>query len=206
MNSHSSLAFAQLPALQLPDFTTGVVTGLTNNATTFDKPPVKPMDLAAANQTLLTANAKALKGGTDDTDARDAAFDAVVALLRQLAAYVDEVANGDASVIRLAGFQVVQHGYSPQQPLIKTIILAIINESSGQLLVRLNPQVNAFAYEGKISTDGGKTYQPCGTYGQARRIVIKNLVPGTTYTFMFRALGGSTDAGDWSDPVSHMAT
>lgn len=54
MQAHLSLAFAQLP-----DFTTGVVNGLTQNATIFGKPPVKPADLAAANQTRLTANANA---------------------------------------------------------------------------------------------------------------------------------------------------
>ena len=29
--------------------------------------------------------------------------------------------------------------------------------------------------------------------------------PGQTYTFIFRALGGSTGSGDWSDPVSQIA-
>lgn len=206
MQAHVSLAFAQLPTHQLPDFTTGVVNGLTQNADIFDLPPVKPTDLSVADQALLTANANAINGGTDDTEARDVAFEAVVSLLRQLAAYVEDVAKGDAAIIEKAGFKVVHHGPSPQQPLVKTVITAIINEVSGQLLVRLNPQDNAYGYEGKMSTDGGKTYQPIGTFRQARRIVVPNLVPGTTYTFVFRALGGSSGEGDWSDPVSHMAT
>ena len=206
MQAHVSLAFAQLPAHQLPDFTTGVVNGFTKNAVIFDKPPVKPTDLDAANQTLLTDNANADGGGTDDTNARDNAFDAVVLMLRQLAAYVEAAAKGDAGIIAKSGFQVVQRGPSPQQPLDKTAIAAIINEVSGQLLVRLNPQTNAYGYEGKMSADGGKTWQPIGTFPQARRVVVPNLTPGTTYTFMFRALGGSTGSGDWSDPVSHMAT
>jgi len=56
-----------------------------------------------------------------------------------------------------------------------------------------------------VRADGGKTWQPTGVFLQARRIVIEGLTPGTTYTFRFRALGGSTGHGDWSDPVSHMA-
>jgi hypothetical protein len=36
-------------------------------------------------------------------------------------------------------------------------------------------------------------------------VVVPNLTPGVTYTFKFRALGGSTGSGDWSDPVSHMS-
>jgi len=205
MQSHVSLAFAHLPATQLPDFTSGVVTGLTNNAATFATPPVKPADLDGANQKLLAANAKALKGGTDNTKAREDAFDAVVGMLRQLAAYVEDIAKGDENIISSSGFKVAHRSHNPQQPLVKTVIQAILNDVSGQLLLRLNPQDNAYGYEGKMSTDGGKTYQPIGTFPQARRVVVPNLTPGTTYTFIFRALGGSTGAGDWSDPVSHMA-
>jgi hypothetical protein len=206
MQSHVSLAFAKSPAHELPDFATGLVIGLTNNATVFASPPVKPTDLDAANKTLLTANANADGGGLDDTKARDAAFAVVVGMLRQLAAYVEDTAKGDASIIAMSGFKVVQRGPSPRQPLLKTVIQAIINEVSGQLLVRLNPQDNAYGYEGKMSADGGKTWQPIGTFSQARRVVVPNVTPGQTYTFIFRALGGSTGTGDWSDPVSHMAT
>jgi hypothetical protein len=63
--------------------------------------------------------------------------------------------------------------------------------------------------------DNAKTYQARLRIGsnppvdggfctQARRFVLTNLVPGTTYTVEIRAIGGSTGASDWSDPVSHM--
>ena len=206
MQAHVSLAFAQLPVVQLPDFTTGVVNGLTKNAATFANPPVTPTALDAANKTLISAVAAAINGGTDDTNARDKADAVVIGMLRQLAAFVEDIAKGDETVIALSGFQPVERGPSPQQPLVKTIIQEIKNEMSGQLLVRLNPQNNAYGYEGQMSSDGGKTYQSISTFSQARRIVVPSLTPGTVYTFMFRALGGSARFGDWSDPVSHMAT
>jgi hypothetical protein len=206
MQAHVSLAFAQQPAALLPDFTTGVVNGLTKNITTFVTPPVLPVALDAVNKNLISAVAAAVGGGRAQTDARDVAAGVVIGMLRQLAAYVEDIAKGSEAVITLSGFQYVERGFSPQQPLIKTTILAIINEISGGLLLRLNPQDNAFGYEGKMSVDGGKTYQPISTFPQARRVVVPNLTPGTTYTFIFRALGGSTGSGDWSDPVSHMAT
>jgi len=206
MQDHVSLGFAQMAVTQLPNFTTGIVDGLTDNATVFPNPTVKPADLDAANKILISDIAAALNGGTDHTDARDKAAAVVVGMLRLLAAYIEDVAKGDATVIELSGFQVVHRGPSPQQPLVKTIILAIINEMSGQLLVRLNPQDNASGYEGQVSADGGKTWQSIGFFQQARRVVVPNLTPGVTYTFKFRALGGSTGSGDWSDPVSHMAT
>lgn len=206
MQAHVSLAFAQMPVAQLPDFVTGVVTGLTKSATVFTTPPVKPADLDTANKNLLVLVAAAVNGSVAQTNGRDDAADGIIGMLRQLAAYVEDVAKGDDSIITLSGFQVSYRGPSPQQPLVKTIIQEIKNEVSGALLVRLNPQTNANGYEGQMSTDGGKTYQSAGFFSQARRIVVPNLTPGTTYTFRFRALGGSTASADWSDPVSHMAT
>jgi hypothetical protein len=70
--------------------------------------------------------------------------------------------------------------------------------------VRVSPVANARAYEARISS-GGNAPQAAGTYTQARRIVLPNLVPGTMYTVTIRAVGGSTGYSDWSDPVSHMS-
>ena len=41
---------------------------------------------------------------------------------------------------------------------------------------------------------------------QARRIVLTNLVPGTTYAVRARAIGGSTGASNWTAPGSIMST
>ncbi len=38
------------------------------------------------------------------------------------------------------------------------------------------------------------------------RIVISNLVPGTTYLVRARAIGGSTGASNWTSPGSIMST
>jgi peptidoglycan/xylan/chitin deacetylase (PgdA/CDA1 family) len=43
-------------------------------------------------------------------------------------------------------------------------------------------------------------------FTQARRIVISNLVPGTTYLVRARAIGGSTGASNWTAPGSIMST
>jgi hypothetical protein len=206
MLAHVSLAFAQLPVVQLPTFTTGVFDNMTKNVATFAAPPVTMVALNAANNILISGVAAAIGGSVAQTDARDVAADVVIGLLRQLAAYVEDIAKGSEAVITMSGFQYVERGFNPQQPLIKTTIQAIINEISTALLLRLNPQDNAYGYEGKMSVDGGKTYLPLGTFPQARRVVVPNLTPGQVYTFIFRALGGSTGSGDWSDPVSHMAT
>lgn len=52
----------------------------------------------------------------------------------------------------------------------------------------------------------GKTWAISGAYTQARRIVLTNLVPGTTYMIQAQAIGGSTGQSNWSTPVSIMST
>jgi hypothetical protein len=41
---------------------------------------------------------------------------------------------------------------------------------------------------------------------QARRIVLANLVPGTTYAVRARAIGGSTGASSWCGAMAIMST
>jgi hypothetical protein len=41
---------------------------------------------------------------------------------------------------------------------------------------------------------------------QARRIVLANLTPGTTYMIQAQAIGGSTGQSGWSNPVGIMST
>jgi hypothetical protein len=205
-NIHVSLGFVKLPDGELNKFAVGVANGLTNNAATFASPPITPAALTTAQKAFEAAAAATDGGGVAQTAARDAAREVLIGLLRQIALYVQQKAQGDQTTILAAGFQVADIGHHPQSSLVKAVILQIKNEVSGQLLIRLQPEHNAIAYEGQMSTDGGKTWQPAGTFPQARRIVVEGLTPGTNYTFRFRALGGSTGSGDWSDPVSHMAT
>jgi len=75
---------------------------------------------------------------------------------------------------------------------------------STQLALRLKPVNNARAYEVRLSY-GPNGWHAAGVFTQARRIVLNDLTPGTTYNIQARAVGGSTGYSDWSDPVSHMA-
>jgi hypothetical protein len=80
------------------------------------------------------------------------------------------------------------------------------NLATTKLLVRLTPITNARSYNVQTNTNGNGTWQDAGIYTQARRIVLGNLTPGTTYVVRARAIGGSTGSSDWSNPVSLMAT
>ena len=68
----------------------------------------------------------------------------------------------------------------------------------------MQPVPTARVYEVRMSY-GTSGWQVVGLFTQARKILVENLTPGTTYTFQARAIGGSTGSSEWSDPVSHMS-
>jgi chitodextrinase len=47
-------------------------------------------------------------------------------------------------------------------------------------------------------------WQTAGLFTNSRSMTVAGLVPGTTYSFQVRAVGGSTGYSDWSNPVSRM--
>lgn len=201
-NYRVSYGFAQLPDADLGDFNNAVITSMTGNAS-FTKPAVTIAAQTAAGTTFNAAVVAAAQGGLQLTAAKNVAREALLALLRQQASYVQSVANNDLPTILSSGFQ-VNNTNRAQSPLDKPIVVGIENAMSQQLLLRLQSIANARAYEVRLSY-GANGWQAAGVFTQARAIVLEQLTPGTTYTVQVRAVGGSTGYSDWSDPVSHMA-
>jgi hypothetical protein len=204
MAIHVSLGFAQYKDKDWLPFTAGVVLGLTGNAD-FPTPPVLAPALDGQRQVFEDALAKAAKGSEADTDAKNEARRVLEESLRMNAAYVEQKAGGVASKILSTGYLTTTHEHSPVAAMPKAQIKKILNSASGELLVLGQPIANAHAYEVQIKIAGGD-WQPAGTFSQARRMVLKSLTPGTTYTVRLRAVGAGDNYGDWSDPVSHMST
>jgi hypothetical protein len=196
-----SLAFAQSSDADLSAFTQNIIDSLTGNAS-FPTPVVSVANLTTSLATFNNSLAAAAQGGPTETAAKKAARDALVALLRQEANYVQGIAMNDLAMLLSSGFYNINTNRT-STPLPAPTIVGIDNEMSTQLLVRLQSVDNARAYE--VQYKNGAGWLPAGTFTQARRIVVANLTPGTTYTVQARAVGGSTGYSDWSDPVSHMA-
>src|SRR5437867_2999593 len=93
-------------------------------------------------------------------------------------------------------------------PLPKPSITLIDNGHSTQLIVRVRAVPSAKSYEVRCAAIGAGgvqgAWQPGGIFTSSRSMPVNGLVPGTSYTFQVRAVGGSTGFSDWSDPLSHM--
>ncbi len=204
---HVSLAFAEFKDHPLASFALGVHDGLSDNSTIFTKPPptaTLPMLLTAID-TYNTKLVAAHQGSVASTTEKNVAREELLALLRILAAYVESVALGDASIIEAGGFDVVAHVYSAQTPLAKPVIIGIRNLITTELKVDVASVPNMSAIETQTRT-GSATWQAAGTYPNVREIVLKALMPGTMYDVRVRGIGGSIGYSDWSDAVSHMCT
>ncbi|HTQ52141.1 MAG TPA: fibronectin type III domain-containing protein [Candidatus Acidoferrales bacterium] len=199
-----ALSFNRLPDGELSAFTNNVVTCMTGNAS-FAKSPVSMADLTKLLGTFDTATAAALAGGKALTAARQSARDELLAALRKIALYVQIAADGDTALLLASGFTAVNGSRSPQAKLEVPLILGVENEGTAKLTVRLQSVAHASAYEVR-AVNGATTPASSMISASARRIVIGNLTPGTTYNISARAVGGSDGFSEWSDPVSHMAT
>ena len=166
------------------------------------------IDLALAAHGVHHRLGRATAGRPRRHAAKNNARTALVDTLRILAAYVQTNCNNDLATLLSSGFEAVSSNHA-QYPLTQAVIATVANGNSGQLLVTLKPVPGARHYEGRLAIVGaGGLLGPfisVGLVSDSRSIPLNNLTPGTIYSAQFRAVGGSTGYGDWSDPVSHMS-
>lgn len=199
------LGFADAPDHSLEELATAVLLKLYGNPA-YPSPTVASAALTSARDAFTAAIAAASLGGPAQTADKNNKRDALVSLLRQLAAYVQDRHGNDLAKLLSSGFEAVSTNRS-SAPLDAPTITDIANGNSGQLLPKIKPIANAKAYEVRyalIGPDGAPgPWQNGGLFTNTRNIVIGGLTPGGNYQFQIRAIGGSTGYSDWSDPVSH---
>lgn len=195
--------FCKYPASKLATFGYNIAANL--DPTKFTSLPVAPKDLKTLTDTLSTAQAAVNTGGKVETAAKNKAFDALSDALNGDANIVENVVGTDMELLLSTGYLPASNNHS-SSPLSDTSIVSLLNNGTTQALLRLTPVVNAKTYQVQASADGGKTWQEWCISSQARRIVISNLVPGTTYGVRARAIGGSTGASAWTGASFIMST
>jgi hypothetical protein len=195
--------FYQYTAANLVPF--GYNIGDSLDVTKFPNLKVAPKDITALTDTLSDKLAATQTGGPVETAAKTKAFDALCDALNADANVVEDTVGDDLEMLLATGYLPASTNHS-SSPLDDTSIVSLLNNGTTQALLRLQPVVNAKTYQVQASVDGGKTWVEVCISTQARRIVLTNLVPGTTYAVRARAIGGSTGASNWTSPGSIMST
>src|ERR1035441_2559585 len=194
MRSHLTALrdFYQYPANRLVPFGRNVSTNL--DPVKFPNLPVAPTVIKTLSDDLSSKQAAMITGGSVEKAARDNAFDALTAALDSDADAVEMVVGMNMEMLLGTGYLPASTNHT-SSPLDDTAIMSLLNNGTTQALLRLQTVVNAKSYQVQISFDNGKTWQDAVVSTKAIRIVISNLVPGTTYLVRARAIGGSTGAG-----------
>jgi hypothetical protein len=195
--------FYDYPANKLVPFGTNISTNL--DPAQFANLPVKPADIKTLADDLNAKQAAMITGGSVEKAARDNAFDALCAALDSDADEVEQVVQANLEMLLATGYLPASTNRT-SSPLDDTAITGLFNNGTTQALLRLQTVVNAKSYQVQTSADNGKTWSDALVSTKAIRIVIPNLVPGTTYLVRARAIGGSTGASNWTAPGSIMST
>lgn len=167
--------------------------------------PVPPATLKTLAADLADKQAATITGGSPTFAARDAAFDALTAALDRDADEVEKTVKDNLEMLLATGYLPVSTNRA-SSPLDDTSILGLFNNGTTQVLLRLQPVVNARVYQVQTSADGGKAWLEAGLPTKAQRVVLAGLVPGTTYQVRARAIGGSTGSSAWTTPGAIMST
>ena len=162
--------------------------------------PTKPVDLTTRKANLDAAIAACQGGGTLATSAKNAALQSVIDGLDATAFYCQTTARYDLHTFLTSGFQPASKNQG-QSELDAPSVTGVDNDKAAELDVHLTPITNAAGYEVQTSPDG-TNWTTVKFSTQARTIALTGLTTGTTLQVRARALGGSTDASQWSLPVS----
>jgi hypothetical protein len=184
----------------------GIITGLTGNPA-FPSPRVELKTVQGAVDELNAALAAQAHGGTAATAEKRNKQEALITLLRKLKHYVEDNCGNDAAILLSSGFQAAV-ATRIRAPLGNPSILKVDRGNSSELVLKATPIARAKCYEVRSAAVGADnapgSWQSDGLFTNSRSMTVAGLVPGTTYSFQVRAVGGSTRYSDWSNPVSRM--
>ena len=181
------------------------IAGMTGNKD-FPSPPIELPVLQAALANFTAAITATAQGGPTATADKNDKRAVLVKYLRKEASYVQTHCEDNLNTLLSSGFQAAPTSRAVS-PLPKPVITSVVNGHTTELRVIAESIRNAVSYDGEAAAiaAGGALgeYRSGGSFTSARKILLKGLTPGTTYSIRVRALGAA-GYSDWSDPVSHM--
>lgn len=146
----------------------------------------------------------ATRGSQLEKKARDNARERVLEAMRQLAFYVNVVADGDGEVLASSGFMLVPPPKTGNHPVVMVGMRLEDGRISGEVKFSFTPQKNISEYEYCYATTLAADNQP--QWGEifststSRSNYISGLTPGDKVYFRVRARNNK-GIGDWSEHI-----
>jgi hypothetical protein len=180
-----------------------VLTGMTGNAS-YPAPTPSLANLTTARSAYVTA-VTAAKDSKIQLVVRNQLHQALVAILRDLALYVQVTSSGDLATLMSSGFT-AQRTRQPAGPLPPPANLRLKKGPvSGQFAARCKRLPHARAYEWRFANATTPTVWTDLESTFAASTLVEGLAPGTQYIVQVRSLG-TAGPSDWSSSASLMAT
>jgi hypothetical protein len=176
---------------------------LVSNAATFAGLAVLPADLLLQINSVDAAHQKTLNGGKAETTIRNTELKVLKQMLTTLAANVQAISVGDATIINQAGMDVAAIGpkmYESITPI--TGLEAFATDMPGQLRLRWDSDkyAKAYAIQYSVGTFTEDTWKN-GLYCTRSQMVIPNLPSGQVVWFRVLSICAA-GVSAWSEPVS----
>jgi hypothetical protein len=131
----------------------------------------------------------------------------VIIMLRLLGHYVEAVCKNDMTTFVSSGFAPATTVRTPAQPVSAPLIIAVDQGIKGQLVITIKKVANARHYEARyaaVPAAGATENWTIQTVASTKPPApVKNLTPGTNYTFQVRAFG-KLGFSDWSASVERI--
>ena len=186
-----------------------VVDGLYAAKDAYPNPPIDKPALQGQIERVSAALTAALDGGRKAIAERNHETEVLRKSLRGLARYVEANCKDDMPTFLLSGFQPVTTARVVVPPASESIRKVVPGENSGQMLVTIVADPDAFSYELRWAPAGAGgipenwTFRPVGNTKPPA--MVTGLTPGTAYAFQIRAV---TESGysDWSESVTRICT
>lgn len=197
-----ALSFAKKIDTDLLAFVRNVTALMTNN-TQYPTPMPTLAVLTTSVNAFETGVHDALDGGKIAIATRNAARVELLALMRQLAAYVQASCNADLLALIGSGFDAVRAPSpvgvlpAPQNPRL------MLTGKSGELLFKFDRVNNANNYSVQTAPAATGPWED-DSLSTAARVLIGGLTPGETL-WARACANGSAGASEWSTPTTAMA-
>lgn len=150
------------------------------------------------------ALANAADGGRTLTAIKNGKREALVLLVRQLAAYVQVACNGDMPTLLTSGFPTQKPQRQPAGiPAVPANLTVTFGERSGELKAVAASVAEAWTYNWQLTTAAEPTVVLQSAQTTSARNTFTGLTPGVVYRATLNAVG-SAGASDWANPVSQM--